>query len=70
MNTKPDAQNKMIAAHLKSGKTITALEALQKFGCLRLAARIADLRKLGMKIVTSYTDWNGKRWAVYKLKRC
>lgn len=69
MNTKPDAQTKMIAAHLKSGKTITAIEALQKFGCLRLAARIADLRKLGMKIVTSYTDWNGKRWAVYKLKR-
>ena len=38
MNTKPNAQAKMIAAHLKAGNTITAFEALQKFGCLRLAS--------------------------------
>ena len=69
MNTKPNAQAKMIAAHLKAGNTITALEALQKFGCLRLAARIADLRKEGLKILTSYIDHNGKRYACYKLKR-
>ena len=69
MNTKPNAQTKMIAAHLKAGNTITTLEALQKFGCLRLAARIADLRKEGLKIVTSYIDRNGKRYACYKLKR-
>jgi hypothetical protein len=68
MNTKPNAQAKMIAAHLKAGNTITALEALQKFGCFRLAARIADLRKSGMHIVTSYTDRDGKRWATYRLK--
>ena len=68
MNTKPNAQSKMIAAHLKAGNTITALEALQKFGCFRLAARIADLRKIGMRIVTSYTDRDGKRWATYRLK--
>ena len=68
MNTKPNAQAKMIAAHLKAGKTITALEALQKFGCFRLAARIADIRKSGMHIVTSYTERDGKRWATYRLK--
>jgi hypothetical protein len=68
MNTKPNTQTKMIAAHLKAGNTITALEALQKLGCFRLAARIADLRKSGMHIVTSYTDRDGKRWATYRLK--
>ena len=69
MNTKPNAQAKMIAEHLKAGNMITALEAFQKFGCLRLAARIADLRSEGLKIITSYIDHNGKRYACYKLKR-
>ena len=29
---------------------------------------IADLRKSGMRIVTSYTDRDGNRWATYRLK--
>ncbi len=68
MNIKPNAQTKLIEKHLKQGKSITPIEALQKFGCLRLAARIADLRKCGMHIVTSYTESHGKRWATYRLK--
>lgn len=68
MNTKPNAQTKLIEKHLKNGKSITPIEALQLFGCFRLAARIADLRKSGMRIVTSYTDRDGKRWATYRLK--
>lgn len=36
-----------ILAHLKKGLTITSLEALQMFGCMRLASRISDLRKRG-----------------------
>ena len=64
-----NSQNACISIWLKQGNTITPLEAMQKFGCLRLAARIADLRSEGLKIVTSYIDHNGKRYACYKLKR-
>lgn len=68
MNNKPNAQTKLIEKHLKNGKSITPIEALNLFGCLRLAARIADLRKSGMHIVTSYTERDGKRWATYRMK--
>ena len=64
-----NSQNACIAIWLKQGNTITPIEALHKFGCFRLAARIADLRSEGLKIVTSYIDHNGKRYACYKLKR-
>ena len=37
-------QTKAILAHMKSGKSITALDALHQFGCLRLSARIHDIR--------------------------
>jgi hypothetical protein len=42
----------MIAAWLKGGNTITSLEALMKFGCMRLASRICDLRERGLNICT------------------
>ena len=33
-----------ILRYLQSGKRLTSLEALDKFGCLRLSARILDLK--------------------------
>ena len=42
---------------------ITALEALDKYQCLRLAARINDLRMQGHTINTEWTAKNGKRYA-------
>lgn len=44
-------QRDQIWAHLESGKTLTPIQALDKFGCLRLAARIHELRKQGKSIV-------------------
>ena len=35
---------------LLQGRTITQLEAIDQFGCTRLAARIDDLRKRGYHI--------------------
>lgn len=37
------SQNKQILAYLEDGNTITSLEALNLFGCMRLASRISDL---------------------------
>lgn len=44
------SQREAIARHLKAGKSITSLEALKKFGCLRLGARIYELKKEGRDI--------------------
>ena len=57
-----------ILAHLKKGLTITSLEALQMFGCMRLASRISDLRKRGENIVVDRVKTaNGKSVAQYRL---
>jgi hypothetical protein len=50
MKTETQSQNKMILAYMMGGKRITALEALNLFGCLRLASRINDLRNQGFII--------------------
>ena len=44
-------QNQQILKHLQTHKRgITALQALEKFGCMRLASRISDLRRMGYEI--------------------
>ena len=55
MRTK--SQNEMILKYLQTHKTgITPLQALQKFGCLRLSGRIYDLRDQGYNILTNMVD--------------
>lgn len=44
-------QNEMIINHLREYGSITQLEALRDYGCMRLASRISDLRKTGIKII-------------------
>lgn len=39
------SQNTEILKYLKAGNTLTSLEALNRFGCFRLASRITDLKK-------------------------
>ena len=59
------SQNEQILALLKRGP-ITALDAVQ-YGCLRLAARIHDLRMQGHVITTEPVTVNGKQYARYYL---
>lgn len=62
------SQNARIAKYLQEGNSITPLDALNLFGCLRLGARIADLKERGLNIVTErVVTPNGKRVASYKL---
>ena len=62
-----ESQNKRILAYLKSGRKLTPLEALYEFGCLRLGARIYDLRAQGEMIesktieITSPSVYSGKK---------
>jgi hypothetical protein len=43
-------QKNAIFHHLKSGARLTPIEALKRFGCYRLGARIWDLRQAGHTI--------------------
>lgn len=59
-------QNARILAHLQNGGRITSLSALDDFGCLRLSARIKDLRDRGYDIQSeTITLSNGKRVSQY-----
>ena len=60
------SQKLLIKRHLIS-KPISPLEALQEYGCFRLAARIAELREDGLNIETVQTKQNGKTFATYQL---
>lgn len=44
------SQSERILTDLKLGRTITALEALDRYGCFRLASRINDLKNDGHNI--------------------
>jgi Helix-turn-helix domain len=63
---KPLSQQAMILNALKAGETITPLDALHKFGCMRISARVYDLRHKGFLIENIGTD--DGQYACYKLK--
>jgi hypothetical protein len=65
---KNPSQNEAILAALSSGKPLTALDALNEFGCFRLAARIHDLRKEGHDIEEATIERNGKRYSEYFIR--
>jgi len=60
-------QNQRILDYLKSGKKLTPLVALEKFGCFRLSARIFNLREQGNAIITKNVTRKGKTFAEYSL---
>jgi hypothetical protein len=62
------SQKQMILDYLKQKRHLTPLEALKKFGCFRLAARIEELRDAGYRIHTTMIDVApDKRVAAYLL---
>jgi hypothetical protein len=66
-NSRP-TQAGRILAYLRAGNRITAIEALEQFGCFRLAARIHELRREGWQIEERTVETrSGKRVAEYSL---
>ena len=59
------SQAAQILDYLLAGNSITPLEALDKFGCFRLGARIWDLRKAGHPIDDVLVHENGKKFSRY-----
>ncbi len=64
-----DSQTALIKGWLLNGRSITQLDALNMFGCFRLAARIANIREEGLDIVTDMITVNDKRIAQYYLSK-
>lgn len=57
-----------IQRHLEHHGSITPMVALQEYGCMRLGARIWDLKDKGLPIESSLVDvGNGKKAAQYRL---
>ena len=59
------SQNEAILEALLSGQRLTALDALERHHCFRLAARIHDLRKQGHDIYEETVCHNAKRYSRY-----
>lgn len=58
-------QTQAIKDHLLKHNSITPLEALKKFGCMRLAARIRELRREGFSVQTAIVTKRGRRYGKY-----
>ena len=63
------SQLKQIQNHLKQHGEINPLMALERYGCMRLAARISDLRHMGMQIQTEIHNSGKKHYASYRIER-
>ena len=62
------SQNDLILEWMLAGNTITQLEALEKFGCSRLASRVSDIKARGYLVYSeTITLPNGKRVSQYHL---
>jgi hypothetical protein len=64
---KVKTQQEQIQKHLESGKKLTAAQAYEKYGCLRLASRIFNLKKAGLPIITEMVTKNGSTFASYQI---
>ena len=57
-----------VLKHMKRYGSITPMVALKNYQCMRLAARIGDLKDAGHDIMSTMIRKNGKRFAKYTLK--
>lgn len=62
-------QSKEILAHLQMGNKLTPLDALEKFGCFRLAARVHELRQAGHPIHRELVYDGGTSYARYYMEK-
>lgn len=62
-------QRQLILQALRAGHRLTPAKALIGIGCMRLAARVQELRDEGYNITTTLASGpDGRRYAEYKLK--
>jgi hypothetical protein len=58
----------LVQTHLESGRTLTPMEALEKYGIGRLAARVLELKRRGIGVQSRMVEVkSGKRVAEYSM---
>lgn len=62
---KNETQTEQIRNYLEEGGELTQLDAIVLFGCLRLGARIWDLKKIGVPVKKETVNKNNKHFAKY-----
>jgi len=62
-----ESQEKQILNYLQNGNKLTAIDALNRFNCFRLASRINNLRKTNT-ISDIWIESNNKRFKCYYIK--
>jgi len=67
MSTNTKNQTNRILRYLRTGRGITPLSAFTRFKCMRLAARIDEMRDAGIRVRSRMMNRNGKRFACYSL---
>lgn len=60
-----ESQHDAILNHLRKGFTITPLDALSEFGCMRLASRIHEIRQEGVKVNDKVITSGNARFKAY-----
>lgn len=66
-----ESQERQLQQYMEAGNTITGLEAMNLFGCMRLPARVAEMKKNGVPVQDGWEyelDENGKvvkKWKKY-----
>lgn len=71
---RPETQKSVILRHLVVGESLSPIEALERYGCFRLASRIHDLKRDGWIIDSTrrtYIDSDGVEvtHSVYRIDR-
>ena len=74
MNKRNESHGRKIMEHLMKYGSITADDAIEKYRCYRLSARIFDLRSVGMEIETEMVystddEGNPMKYAKYKYNK-
>lgn len=61
-------QRELIRKALDAGETLTAMDAINRFRCTKLATRVSELRRMGYPVVIwmEKNENTGKRYAKYR----
>lgn len=65
---KQDSQNSKILEYLKTGASLTCLQAAQNGWGMNLRSRISDLKRAGYETVSELIPTNGSYIAEYRLE--
>ena len=55
------SQTDRILEYMLAGNSITPLEALEKFGCFRLGARIGDIKARGYLVYSEFVTTDSQK---------